>query len=67
MWEAGLTLGFIPIIILCSYAAEKGWLDLLFCQGHDNKVRRSTSLMTDILLILLSLSTYIEYFYMLTI
>ena len=65
VWEAGLTLGFIPIIILCSYAAEKGWLDLLFCQG--NKVRRSTSLMTDILLILLSLSTYIEYFYMLTI
>ena len=38
VWEAGTTLAFIPVIILCSYAAEKGWLDLLFCQGTDNKV-----------------------------
>ena len=38
VWEAGTTLGFIPVIILCSYAAEKGWLDMLFCQGNSNKV-----------------------------
>ena len=38
VWEAAVTLAFIPVIILCSYAAEKGWLDLLFCQGTDNKV-----------------------------
>ena len=40
VWEAGVTLAFIPVIILCSYAAEKGWLDFLFCQGRDNKVSK---------------------------
>ena len=34
VWEAGATLGFIPILILSSYMAEKGWLDCLFCQNR---------------------------------
>ena len=42
VWEAATTLAFIPVIIICSYAAEKGWLDLLFCQGTDNKVTEKT-------------------------
>ena len=34
VWEAGATLGFIPILILSSFMAEKGWLDCLFCQNR---------------------------------
>ena len=37
VWEAGATLGFIPVIILFSYAAEKGWLDWLFCQNRKSR------------------------------
>ena len=38
VWEAGATLGFIPVIIITSYMAEKGWFDVIFCQGT-NKVK----------------------------
>ena len=39
VWEAGATLGFIPIMIILSFTAEKGWLDWLFCQKKSNKVK----------------------------
>ena len=41
VWEAGATLAFIPVIILVSSVAEKGWLDWLFCQNQrSGKVTR---------------------------
>ena len=40
VWEAGATLGFIPVLIFSSYCAEKGWLDCIFCQNRKSgKVR----------------------------
>lgn len=39
VWEAGATLGYIPVIILFSYMAEKGWLDTIFCQNKNSKVK----------------------------
>ena len=33
VWEAVLTLLFFPILILVAYAADKGWLNILFCQS----------------------------------
>ena len=38
VWEAAATLCFIPLVILTSWMAEKGWLDWLFCQNKNNKV-----------------------------
>ena len=41
VWEAGAPLAFIPVIILVSFVAEKGWLDWLFCQNQrSGKVTR---------------------------
>ena len=33
MWEAALTFLFFPILVLIAYAADKGWLNVLFCQS----------------------------------
>jgi hypothetical protein len=33
VWEAVLTFLFFPILILVAYAADKGWLNILFCQS----------------------------------
>ena len=44
IWEAIATLCFIPIIVLSSYCAEKGWLDWLFCQSSGQKVMDATQL-----------------------
>ena len=44
IWEAIATLCFIPIIVLSSYCAEKGWLDWLFCQSGGQKVMDATQL-----------------------
>lgn len=33
VWEAVLTFLFFPILILVAYAADKGWLNVLFCQS----------------------------------
>jgi len=33
VWEAALTFLFFPILVLIAYAADKGWLNLLFCQS----------------------------------
>jgi len=32
LWEAILTLAFFPILVLVAYAADKGWLNYLFCK-----------------------------------
>ena len=45
VWEAGATLGFIPILILFSYMAEKGWLDCLFCQNRKSGKVKVTHLL----------------------
>ena len=39
VWEAVLTLLFIPVMVTLSWVAEKGWLDTLFCQRNSNKVK----------------------------
>ena len=41
VWEAVATLCFIPIVVFCSWSAEKGWLDWLFCQNKNNKVSQN--------------------------
>jgi len=33
VWEAALTFLFFPILVLIAYAADKGWLNVLFCQS----------------------------------
>ncbi|XP_023323081.1 sodium/calcium exchanger 1 isoform X2 [Eurytemora carolleeae] len=33
VWEAALTFLFFPILVLVAYAADKGWLNVLFCQS----------------------------------
>jgi len=33
VWEAALTFLFFPILVLIAYAADKGWLNMLFCQS----------------------------------
>ena len=33
VWEAALTFLFFPLLVLVAYAADKGWLNLLFCQS----------------------------------
>ncbi len=33
LWEAVLTLLFFPILVLVAYAADKGWLNYLFCKS----------------------------------
>lgn len=33
VWEAALTFLFFPVLVLIAYAADKGWLNLLFCQS----------------------------------
>ena len=32
IWEAVLTLLFFPILVIVAYAADKGWLNVIFCQ-----------------------------------
>ena len=32
IWEAVLTFLFFPILVIIAYAADKGWLNMLFCQ-----------------------------------
>jgi hypothetical protein len=32
IWEAVLTFLFFPILVIVAYAADKGWLNVLFCQ-----------------------------------
>ena len=38
VWEAVLTLFFIPVMVYLSWVAERGWLDTLFCQRNSIKV-----------------------------
>jgi len=33
IWEAVLTFLLFPILVIIAYAADKGWLDVLFCQN----------------------------------
>ena len=39
VWEAAITLCFVPVVVLLSWMAEKGWMDSLLCQTSRNKVR----------------------------
>jgi len=32
IWEAVLTFLFFPLLVIIAYAADKGWLNVLFCQ-----------------------------------
>merc|ERR1719242_2449172 len=32
IWEAVLTFLFFPILVIVAYAADKGWLNVIFCQ-----------------------------------
>ena len=32
VWEAVLTLAFVPLVVILNYVADKGWLDKIFCQ-----------------------------------
>ena len=32
IWEAVLTFLFFPMLVIIAYAADKGWLNVLFCQ-----------------------------------
>ena len=32
IWEAVLTLLFFPILVIIAYTADKGWLNVIFCQ-----------------------------------
>ena len=36
IWEAVLTLFFFPILVIVAYAADKGWLNVIFCQVSFN-------------------------------
>lgn len=36
LWEAILTFLFFPILVLIAYAADKGWLNRIFCQPSAN-------------------------------
>lgn len=38
MWEAILTLLFFPILVLIAYAADKQWLNYLFCKAPSHSV-----------------------------
>ena len=44
VWEAVMTLFFIPVMVTLSWVAEKGWLDTIFCQGNNNKVQSQSYL-----------------------
>merc|ERR1719495_1947398 len=33
VWEAVVTFLFFPVLVLVAYAADKGWLNVLFCQS----------------------------------
>ena len=39
VWEAAITLCFVPVVVLLSWMAEKGWMDTLLCQTRSNKVK----------------------------
>ena len=39
VWEAAITLCFVPVVVLLSWMAEKGWMDSLLCQTKSNKVK----------------------------
>ena len=41
VWEAAITMCFVPIMVLLSWAAENGWMDSLFCQTKSNKVKNN--------------------------
>ena len=32
IWEAVFTFLYFPILVIIAYAADKGWLNVLFCQ-----------------------------------
>ena len=38
VWEAVLTLVFVPIVVFLNWVADKGWLDKIFCQIKKEKV-----------------------------
>lgn len=38
IWEAVLTFLFFPILVCIAYAADKGYLDALFCKKDVNKL-----------------------------
>ena len=38
VWEAAVTLGFLPCLSIFSYAAEKGFFDILCCHKKQEKV-----------------------------
>ena len=35
IWEAMLTFLFFPLLVIIAYSADKGWLNVLFCQDKD--------------------------------
>ena len=39
VWEAAITLCFVPVVVLLSWMAEKGWMDTLLCQTRSDKVK----------------------------
>ena len=43
IWEAGTTLGFIPVMILTSVMAEKGWFDWIGCCPPTKVLARANS------------------------